>query len=249
MKRPPYPDVLDELETLRLVAAGRSISRYGDGEFKMCMGAGIKSQDGHPKLQLRLREILKESGDCLVGIPNINTKAQWTNERHHLFSGSPKADFWRPKRCHAGLLGDRQYVSSFISRPDSAPWVDTAECWALWESLWIGQDVTLVRGSGKSFTAERLMLAGAGRVTEVIPQPGYNGKQQHAFAQYNELLDRIGRPTRALLCLGPTATVLAVDLCARGVHAIDAGHMGMFYNKHVQQLPMWVTPEDRMLPA
>lgn len=238
MARPNYPaHVLGELATMRLVAQGRSISRYGDGEFKMCCGAGIKSQMASGTLSARLRGILRDSGQCLVGIPNI-------------FSPTPKIDFWRPKQNHANLLVDRPYVSSFITRPDSAPWIDTAEYWALWESLWKDQHVTLVRGSGKSFTAERLMLAGAAKVTEILPQvSSFNGKQQHAWEQYQELLERIGTPTRAILCLGPTATVMAVDLCAKGVHAIDAGHMGMFYNKRAQGLPMCVLPEDRMLPA
>ena len=58
--------------------------------------------------------------------------------------------------------------------------------------------------------------------------------------------DRIGTPDHSvLLCLGPTATVLAVDLCARGVHAVDLGHLGMFWKKRLRGLPMWVTPEDK----
>jgi hypothetical protein len=42
---------------------------------------------------------------------------------------------------------------------------------------------------------------------------------------------RIGTPERVLLSLGPAATVMAVDLCRRGVHAIDVGHMGAFYRR------------------
>ncbi len=139
----------------------------------------------------------------------------------------------------AGLLVDRPYVSSFITRPDSAPWINVPEYWALLESLWLDQDVTLVRGSGKSFTAERLVAAGAGTVTEIL------APRQQAWAEYDSLLTRIGRPKRALLCLGPTATVMAVDLCARGVHAIDLGHAGMFHKKHMVGEPMWVTDEEK----
>lgn len=222
-----YPNVLGEFETLALVAAGRSIARYGDGEFKMAgHDSGIKSQVAHPQLSHRLREILHASGECLVGIPNIR-------------SDTPKGAHWGKYMGCAGLLAKRQYVSSFITRPDSAPWIDTAEYWSLLESLWVGQDVTLVRGSSKSFTAERLMEAGARSVTEVM------APRQHAFAEYDSLLERIGRPKRVLLCLGPTATVMAVDLCARGVHAIDAGHVGMFHKKRVHGEQLFVTEEDK----
>lgn len=228
-----YPSVLGEFETLQHVVAGRSIARYGDGEIKMAAhDTGIKSQEPHPVLSRRLREILHDSGQCLVGIPNIR-------------SDTPKAEHWGKFMGYGRLLATRPYVSAFITRPDSAPWIDTPEYWALLESLWRGQDVTLVRGSGKSFTAERLMDWGARSVQEVQPRPAANGRQQHAWAQYDELLERIGTPARALLCLGPTATVMAVDLCAKGVHAIDAGHLGMFAKKHYAGEPLAVTDAEK----
>ena len=60
---------------MALVAGGRSLARYGDGEFKLCAdGGGIKSQVGHPELASRLRAILRESGECLVGIPNKQSR-------------------------------------------------------------------------------------------------------------------------------------------------------------------------------
>jgi hypothetical protein len=221
-----YPKVVGEMMTLDLVLAGASIARYGDGEFKMCRGAGIKSQEAHPDLRRRLNAILEKSGDCLVGIPNIR-------------SDTPKAAFWGGQMHNCRLLTEgRRYVSSFITRPDSAPWLDVPEYWEKLESLWKNQDVTLVRGSGKSFCAEDLKSART--VTEILTP------RQHAFAQYDELLERIGTPARAILCVGPTATVMAVDLCAKGVHAIDAGHLGMFFRKHLRGDPMWVTQHDRV---
>ncbi len=219
-----YPRVLGELETLRLVAGGKSIARYGDGELKMCYGGGIKSQEAHPRLSARLREILEDSGDCLVGIPN-------------LAAVSEKTARWQRFARYADLLVDRPYVSSFITRPDSAPGMVCDEYWALCESLWIGRDVTLVRGSQKSLTAEDLL--GAGRVTEIL------APRQHAFVEYSRILKQIGHPDRVILCLGPTATVMAADLCAKGIHAIDFGHGGMFYRKHQRGDPMWVEKADK----
>lgn len=218
-----YPPVLGEIETLALVCQGRSIARYGDGEIKMAYeGTGIKSQMASPSLTRRLLQILETPGQCLIGIPNVAAP-------------SPKVDHWSKfgRRYGRRLPGRVDFVSSFITRPDSAPWLDTPDCWAMVESLWKGLDVTLVRGKGKSFVAERLMEAGARSVTEVM------APEQHAWSAYDSLLQRIGRPKRALLCLGPTATVMAVDLCAKGVHAIDAGHLGMFWKRHLLGQPMW----------
>lgn len=227
--RSDYPTVLSELETLQAVVSGHSLARYGDGEFKLCVGQSAKSQQRDSGLRRRLCGILQSTpAACLVGIPNIHSE-------------TPKAKFWRTFLSYAGLLADRPYVSAFVTRPDSAPWIDTPEYWALLESLWIGRDVTLVRGSGKSLTADDLV--GAGQVTEIICP------RQHAWSSYGELMKRIGTPDRALLCCGATATVLAVDLCARGVHAIDAGHCGMFLRKQRRGDPMWVTDVDRQQEA
>lgn len=212
-----YPHVLGEIETLRQVLAGKSLARYGDGEFKMVRTAGtsIKSQNGDLALSRRLTEILADSGDCLVGIPNIR-------------SATPKTDFWDTVEPWATpLLSERPYVSAFVSRPDSAPWINTHEYWSLVEDLWRGRSVTVVRGSGKAFTPE--IMRGAGEVREIL------GPKNSAWSAYASLMDRIGTPDRVILSLGPAATVMAVDLCAKGVHAIDTGHMGAFYRRWLQK--------------
>lgn len=222
-----YPSVLSEHETLTRVCAGASLARFGDGEFKLCRGGGIKSQAHDPVLQQRLRAILRDSGACLVGIPNLR-------------SDTPKQKFWSGFLTASQLLADREYGSAFISRPDSAPWIDTPAYWQLLASLWRGQDVTLVRGSKKGLVVEDLV--GAGHVTEII------APRQHAWGSYDALLEQVGTPTRALLCVGPTATVMAVDLCARGVHAIDLGHVALFWRKHLRGLPMRLTKDEKSWP-
>lgn len=226
-----YPEVLGELATLDLVCAGKSIARYGDGEFKIVHGGSAVAQRGDRRLSQLLAEILRDSGDCLVGIPNIHD----VQRRHTV---EQKRTFWAGYLSTKRLLSDRPYVSAFITRPDSAPWIDVPAYWEKLQSLWVGQDVTLVRGSGKSLVADDLVGA---RVTEIVCQ------KQHAFADYDAIIARImaDRPTRVLLCLGPAATAMAVDLCRRGVHAIDAGHVGMFVRKHRAGLPMWLTKEDK----
>ena len=226
-----YPHVLDEFETLRQVVAGKSLSRFGDGEIRQAHRVcTIKPQVADAALTERLRAILLDSGQCLVGIPNIHCP-------------TPKAEHWNTYNVYASLLADRQYGSAFITRPDSAPWINTDEYWTLLQSLWLDQDVTLVRGARKSFTKEVLLEAGARNVHEVMGPP------QHAWAIYDDLMKEIGTPKRALLCLGPTATVMAVDLCAKGVHAIDLGHAGMFWKKRKKAEPLVVTPEDKAVDA
>jgi hypothetical protein len=225
-----YPIVRDEIETLRRVCAGASIARYGDGEFKICRGGDAVAQRWTTGIQQRLRAILHESGACMVGIPNLNTDAldQMTDQ---------KREFWQKHTVFSDLLVGRPYASAFITRPDSAPRINTPEYWQQVESLWLGQDVTLVRGSSKGLTCDDLV--GAGQIREIV------GPRQHAFEEYDALMARIGTPKRALLCLGPTATVMAVDLCAKGVHAIDLGHIALFVRKYRRGEPMTLSKDDK----
>ena len=210
-----YPKVLSEDATLDLLLSGHSIARYGDGEFRLMVGRDRPGQPYDETLARRLREILTEGKGLLVGIPNLvgpalpPTKAAfWQKYR----------EFWVTKH----LAPMRQYVSSFITRPDSAPWINRPDYWAKVRQLWAGKDVTLVRGDGaKSLMAHRMPEAKS--VREVI------GPRIGAWAARKRLMDEIGTPDHpVILCLGLAATAMAADLCAKGVHAMDLGHIGMF---------------------
>jgi hypothetical protein len=223
-----YPDVLSEFETLRRVLDGQSLARFGDGEFNLARGLDIPCQRHGQTLQRRLQGILMDSGACLVGIPNIR-------------SATPKAPFWEKYLATApSLLAPRPYGSAFISRPDSAPWIDTPEYWQALESIWCDRDVTLVRSdSAKALHPED--LASASSVRDVI------APKTHAFDDYERILDAIDVPADVvILCLGPTATVLAVDLCAMGVHAVDLGHVALFIRKHRRgEVATALTPAEK----
>lgn len=212
-----YPRVLSEGRTLELALAGRSIARFGDGELKLALGASAKSQVGHPELAKALKAVLREvGGPCLPCIPNIDTHPR-----------GPKEPFWsayRSSRYTTLYEPKAVYGSAFVTRPDSAPAIDTAEYWEAVIDLWRGKDVVLVRGSEKSLTAERLV--GAHGVREIV------GPRQHAWAEHREIFAQLKHETRpVLMCLGATATVLAHRLSHEGVHALDLGHIGMFLKR------------------
>lgn len=225
-----YPKVIDEYATLRLMLLGRSIARFGDGEWRCAAGGGCTSQRADPKLAKELKAVLLEQGDgFIVGIPKVE--------------GCPRAESWA-KYCappYLDLLAPKKgvYHSSFITRPDNAPSIDTPEYWDLVRQLWKDQNVILVVGTAKdgkgaekkSLTAE--MMHDAAQLQVII------GPRQHAYEGI-DLLEkeimwcvdqdiRAGRAQpRVILCLGTTATVLAWRLWKRGIHALDVGHIGMF---------------------
>lgn len=210
-----YPEVLGEFETLDLVLQGKSIGRFGDGELGgHARGHKNVSQIADPKLTRELKALLVDPPkNCLVGIPTMNPAGKQT--------------WLKYKDAYARFLNPRvQYVSAFISRPDSAPWIDTPEFFDKMESLWRDQEVTLVGNGVRSLKPD--FLRGHGADVNFVECP-----YRDAYAEIDRLEEaclRAGR--RVILCAGPTATVLAARLTRSKLHAIDLGHAGMFWRRY-----------------
>lgn len=214
--------VVGEEETLDAVCSGKSIARYGDGELNNLEGKKCVPQLVVPGLENELRTIMRSKNkNCLVGIPRLDARmapekhASWT---HYI----PR---FRPFMTH-----DKRYYSAFITRPDSAPWIATKEYFDKVNSLWKDKEVALVWGGYRSLYPEFLRKTGAAKVHSVIVS------YEDAYAQIDDTLARVlatGAKT-VLLCAGPTATCLAYRLSLQGLHAIDLGHIGLFW-RHAQQ--------------
>ncbi len=217
-----YPHVLGERETLAAIAQ-ESISRFGDGELRLAVDGACSSQQADKKLAAELRTILAEPKNCLVGIPNAKAGpriVQWAR-----YTEAPYDALFKAKR----------YGSAFITRPDSAPSIDTPDYWDAVRDLWRGKDVVLVVGDTKSITPEMLSEAASVRVV--------NGPRQNAYAEIGRIEEEIGTPSgTVILCLGAAATVLAYRLAQKGVHALDLGHMGMF----MRHAGAYLTPPEKL---
>lgn len=203
--------IYDEDKTLDLLLEGQSISRFGDGEFKIMRGSSIKSQIADVALAKRMEEIIRNKGDYLVGIPR-------------LVKGAPKNDYWTSfMHMQENYLKEGPYASALITRPDSAPWIDNDEYWQKVMRLWRDKRVCLVwGGSRKSLTPN--MMFGCKKL-DVIHAPHHS-----AWGSRNQILADIDaldkRPEVVIMCLGPAATALVPDLVQRDIQALDLGHIG-----------------------
>lgn len=202
--------VLDEQTTLASCTSN-SIARFGDGELRVALGGAAVSQRADPTLAHELLAILRsKTPGLLVGVPN--------------FESTPRQDVWNKYRegRYATLYAQgREYASSFISRPDSAPWIDRAEYWESVRDLWRARDVVLVAGDRKSLHPDMMPEARSVRVV--------TGPSQNAYSEIGRIEREIGTPKGpVIMCLGCSATALAARLHRRGVHALDLGHIGMF---------------------
>jgi hypothetical protein len=212
-----YPEVMTEDETLDRAAAGMSLARVGEGEFRIAIGQRIKSQSADKALAKEMRALLAAPKPAsLVCLPR-------------LWKGMPAEPFWRQFATprYAALYEKpwrgRAAGSAFISRPDMVAAIDRPDYWAKVAALWTGRQVVL-----------------ASRSTKVVDLSAAHGvrfvacPEVDAYAEVDRIEAEVlagvaaGFDGPVLLALGPTATVLAERLARRGVQALDIGHLGRF---------------------
>lgn len=210
-----WPRVFSEFRTMREVLAGKSLARFGDGEFKIALGAGYSREPANAELTAELAAILSTPDPrCLIGIPTMAKKG-------------PKYLGWKRHAARFGTLVEsgREYGSAFVTRPDSAPWIECPEFGQMVEKLWKGKSVVVVCEAYGSIL-EPVSRTAASVMHLECPK-------QRAYADIGRLerLTLALAPDVAILSAGPTATALAHRLARHGVHAVDMGSAGKFFGR------------------
>jgi hypothetical protein len=210
-----WPKVLGEFETIDRLLDGWSLQRHGDGELKVMHGAGYSREPANADLTTALLAAFQSPAPrCLVGIPTMAP-------------AGPKYENWTRHQARFELLlvEGREYASAFVSRPDSAPWINCRAYAQTVEMLWAGKRAVVVCEKGGSMI--RTVSRRAARALHV------SCPHREAFRSIDLLEANVlaREPQVVILCAGPTASVLANRLAAQGVHAIDLGSSGQFLGK------------------
>jgi hypothetical protein len=211
----PRAVILDEFDTIRAVLSGKSLARFGDGELKVMHGAGYSREPAYAELTAQLvQTFLAPHPDCLIGIPTWDARG-------------PKYQNWLRHRDRFNKLIQPKtlYASAFVTRPDSAPWINSREYAQAVERIWKGKRVVVVCEKQGSMV-KTVALAAAEVKHLACPH-------QEAFASIDKLEGKTlaHAPDVAILCAGPTASILANRLAAKGVQAVDLGSAGQFLGR------------------
>lgn len=228
----PHITILPDEETARLIREeGYSLTRFGDGEFQWMTGKNKVSgfQQSSEQLSIALREAYRTKLDkLLVGVPRalVNDKG---------YTLQAKA-FWRgfvsrnQDLLQALFDGTRtKYANASITRPyiDYSSKEDATHRFELVKSLWASRDLLIIEGSSTGFGVGNDLLDNAASIKRLECPP------VNAFAHYREILTTALKyahsATLVLLCLGPTASVLAYELAKEGLQAVDIGHLDLEY--------------------
>lgn len=232
------PKVISEEDSLyTTLSSGKSLARYGDGEFKLILGENISFQKYDKKLAERLKNILKNDNDnLLVGIIDI--------------FGCPPSDYMRKvavncrEEIYKYLDFEKEYLDSmFTRRVKFVSNKQGMDYFSRIKQLWDNKDVVIVEGAGSRLGVGNDLFSNTKSIKRILCPI------KDAFSKYDEILKECLKQKDKLfiLALGPTATVLADDLSKEGCTALDIGHLDTAYEAFLRGSEKFVHIEGKIV--
>ena len=200
----------------RLAKQDIGFTRFGDGEFKVMLrvDGNHKFQTVVPELQNELIGIFANSHEnLLVGLPHLFNNPFWSNIW---------ANYYPQLKPLFGT--SLSYACAHVTRPIYfRNWGERAV--TAWKRVWDGMNAVIVTGRESKFDLIPELfdnLNGA----EFVKGPNVN-----AYYELDALEEEAAARDADVVftSLGPSGTVLASRLAARGIHALDLGHISASY--------------------
>ena len=232
------PEIEDIENTLDLIVnEHKSLSRFGDGEFATIAGRIRHKFQSEVDIELgnRLREVLqaKEKNLLVALADNYGTLGDYKEKMQREIRAHLSED---ERKFEIELLNkEYKYHNAYISRPYAMYKDQNTEAPARrFEALrriWDKRECVFVEGRLTRLGVGNDLFSNASSIVRIL------GPEENAFRKYSEILNAcrsMPKDKLFLLALGPTATVLAYDLCREGYQAVDIGHLDLEYEWFLQ---------------
>ena len=228
-----YPKFYTFEYTIEQIMAGKSLCRFGDGEFDiMAEHSRHKFQNDNSKLAQRLREVIAlEDDDILIGIADNYGRLDKFNIDGKFGIRSYMTD--ETRAMHAKFLNpDRTYHNAYISRPYSLYANNHTEApkqhFEKLRTIWADKDIIIIEGCQSRLGYGNDLFDNAKSIKRI------EGPATNSFDRYDDLLaaakNHAFEGCLFLLALGASATVMAYDLAKAGHQALDIGHIDLEYD-------------------
>ena len=228
------PHVASVDETIEeLLNTERSLARFGDGEFGMMFSdfqIGFQQHDAI--LVERLKEVLSsQEPDLMIGLVNV------------FGALGPRSGKWREWagkfRDHINpfLHEQMQYYDSGVTRVQSS-----REHFQKLKMIWEDKKTVTIEGNLCRLGVGNDLFDNVNSLHRIL------APAECAFSAYHRIFEEaltLEKDTLFLLALGPTATILAYDLCKAGYRALDIGHLDICYELFLRDEPNIVAIEGK----
>ena len=211
-----------------IIYKNKSISRFGDGEYKIILGGHNGLQGANKTLSNKLLKVLniKDKG-FLVGI-NLpyqdktlqklkrHSQKYWTNYfRKYKFK---IAKINVNKRYYSGTIS--RFYLAYKDKTNIPKYIKKLK------KIWDQKDILIIEGEKSRLGIGNDLFNNTKSIKRIICPV------KNAFRVYDKIINSVlkfGEKRLLLLALGPTATVLAYDLYKLGYQSIDVGHVDIEY--------------------
>ncbi len=234
-ERPQYPKILSgDMAIEKIINEGKSMSRFGDGEFAVIAGVDRqKFQRADKKLAKRLVEVLKaKQDDVLVCIPDIyGDLSKYNTECKYNIRAYMSEDI---RKQHYALIDmAKDYYDAYVTRPYASYLDNNTDApkkrFDNLKRIWKGKKLLIIEGEKSRLGVGNDLFAGAADIKRIL------GPAEHAFDRYDDLFKEAisflenNDDYLTLIAMGATATVLAYDIAMKGFQALDIGHVDIEY--------------------
>ena len=226
----PNIDFYTNEETVSLIVDERkSLARFGDGEFMWMAGESMPSfQSYSPEFgQDLIKAFTSKNDNLLIGIPygvfdaskcNLSARMHWRIIGTNFLT-----------RLEKFVDKSRKYCDASITRPyiDYRDRHFSEATFNLLKRIWDGKDIVIVEGEKTKLGMGNDLLSNAKSIKRIICPA------ENAYGVLNKIKDSIHKnvkkDTLIISALGPTASILAAQLCDEGYQFIDVGHVDVEY--------------------
>lgn len=222
------PEVINTNDTIdKIIKDKCSVSRFGEGEFKLMKGQNLLFQNSSEELRLKMKDVLfSQNENHIVCIPDVfKNLDRFTNKAYTFWNTYLNTD---RNYIYSILDMNKKYYDALMTRV-YIDYKDKSSSQYLFDKIkkiWDGRDITIVEGDKSRLGIGNDLFNNVNSINRILCP------SENAFFKYNEILKeikKIDEDRLILIALGPTATVLAYDLSKLGYQAIDIGHIDIEY--------------------
>jgi glycosyltransferase family protein len=221
--------ILSNDKTLdEIIYKNKSISRFGDGEYKIILGGRNGFQKANKTLANKLFHVLNiKDKNFLVGI-NLpyQDKTLKKLKRH---SQKYWIKYFRKYKFKiVRIIKNKKYYSGAISRFYLAykDKTNVPKYIKKLKKIWERKDILIIEGEKSRLGIGNDLFNNTKSIKRIICPV------KNAFKVYDKIINAVLElhdKRLILLALGPTATILAYDLYKLGYQSVDIGHVDIEY--------------------
>lgn len=231
-KNAKYPKInfYNDIETVdKIVNEHKSVSRFGDGEIRWMAGVVLDSfQEYSDEFAKDLKIAFQSSNsNLLIGIPYGLVDSSRCNLYSKLHWKTIKSDFFKNFIQFADL--DKIYCNASITRPyiDYKDREYSRKCFENLRRIWDKRNVVFVEGEKTKLGLGNDLFNNVESVKRIIcPSKNAYGRLDDIKSS---IISNVDKNDLILTALGPTASILAAQICELGYQIVDIGHVDIEY--------------------